>query len=120
MVRAVESARSLQAAADGLRLDLELPGALRWIGRRVQRVHRALTALRGLHFERFASVPATVTAFAAAVGVEPVLPALREFASPYLAQLPAPLGFHHRHIAGGEVTLAVQQSVGPDPPRGRG
>lgn len=120
VVRAVESAPSLQAAADTLRLDIELPGALRWIGRRVQRVHSALTALRGLRPERFAPVPATLTAFAVAVGIEPVLPALREIASPYLAQLPAPLGFHHRGGSGGEVTLAVQQPMGPDPPPGCG
>ena len=40
VVRAVEQASSLQAAADGLRPDIELPGAMRWTRRRVRAVHR--------------------------------------------------------------------------------
>jgi hypothetical protein len=116
VVRRVEQACSLEAAADALRPDIELPGATRWTRRRVRAVHLGLTALRGLMPERFSSIPATVRAFAAAAGTEPVLPALRAMASAYLAHLPAPLGFHHRRVADGEPGVAAQQPMGPDPP----
>ena len=36
-----------------LRLDIELPGALRWVRRRVQAVHASLNLLKGLLPERF-------------------------------------------------------------------
>lgn len=117
VVGTVEEAPSLEAAADTLRPDIELPGAIRWTRRRVRAVQAGLTALRGLLPERWQSVPATVTAFGEAVAVKPVLPTLRAITSPYLAFLPAPLGFRHRRVGGGDVTLAMQQAMGPDPPQ---
>ena len=45
VVRLVEQASSREAAAEGLRLDIELPGVLRWLRRRVQPIHLALHPL---------------------------------------------------------------------------
>ena len=73
-------------------------------------------ALRGLMPERFESAPATITAFSAALGTAPVLVALRAIAADYLGHLPTPLGFHHRPIAGGALSSAMQHPMGPDPP----
>lgn len=39
VVCAVEQATGLKAACEGLRPDIELPGVLRWVRRRVQTVH---------------------------------------------------------------------------------
>ena len=117
VVRTVEDAPSMEAAADRLRPHIELPGALRWTRRRVRAVHGALTALRGLLPEPFATVPATLGAFATVMDINPVLPALRDVGAEYLAHLPAPLGFHRRGVGGGEPSSPVQQPMGPDPPR---
>ncbi len=45
----------LEALANGLHLDIELPGVLRWIRRRLQGVYAALHLLKGLMPELFAS-----------------------------------------------------------------
>lgn len=116
-VAAVESAPSLEAAADALRPDIYLPGAIRWTRRRVRRVHAALHVLRGIDPERFADWPATVSAWRVRLGVEPVLPALRAIAADVLQELPAPLGFSDRRVRGGESHRGFQHSMGPDPPR---
>jgi len=116
VVRTVEQAQSLEAAADRLRPDIELPGAVRWTRRRVRAVHRALTALRGVLPEQFASCPLKLDAFAERLGVEVVLPELRAVAAEFLPQLPAPLGFRARARRGGERILGRQHPMGPDPP----
>lgn len=113
---AVEQAPSVERAADRLRPDIELPGALRWTRRRAQRVRIALTALRGLLPEQFADCALSVGAFRARLGVEPVLPALREVASPWLHELPAPLGLRAHSRGGGEAHRRRQHNSGPDPP----
>lgn len=64
VVAHVEQAKSLAAAADRLRPDIELPGAIRWTRRRVKPVHASLTALRGLMPEGFVGCQSTVTSFA--------------------------------------------------------
>ncbi len=120
VVVAVEQAASLEAAADHLRPEVELPGAIRWTRRRVQRVHSALHLLRGLEPERFAGWPATVGAWRARLGVAPVLAVLRERAADHLHVLPSPLGFQPPRRAGGESHRPGQHSIGPDPPLGPG
>ncbi len=118
VVAAVEAAPSLEAAADVLRPDIELPGAMRWTRRRVQRVHAALHRLRGVDPEHFAGWPPLVSAWRAGLGVEPVLPALRAIAVAHLHELPAPLGFSNRLRRGGESHRTFQHPMGPDPPAG--
>ncbi len=118
VVRAVEQAPSLEAAADRLRPEIELPGAVRWTRRRVRAVHASLTLVRGLAPERFAACPATLTAFGELLGVETVLTVLRGVAAEVLHAMPPPLGLRPRQRVGGEVTRAPQHPRGPDPPQG--
>lgn len=100
VVCAVEQAAGLEAAGEGLRLDIGRPGALRWVPRGVQAVHAALHLLKGLLPELFAAGPATLTAFAEHLGVGAVLRALRQIAAAFLHRLPAPLGFRPRRPPG--------------------
>jgi hypothetical protein len=116
VVLAVEQAPTQEKAADLLRPDIELPGALRWIRRRVQRVHTALHLLRGLEPGRFQGWPATLGAWRTRLAVAPVLPALRGITASHLPQLPAPLGFRSRPPGGGDSSRARQQHTGTDPP----
>jgi hypothetical protein len=116
VVRAVEQAPSREAACERLRLDIELPGALRWIGRRVQAVHASLQLLKGLLPGSFATCPPTLSAFAARLGVSEVLVALRGIAAAFLSALPKPLGFRPRHPPGAGVRKARQHRAGADPP----
>ena len=119
MVTTAEQAASREAAADGLRRpDIELPGALRWLRRRLQGVYRALHLLRALMPDRLAGAGPTLVSFSACLGVAAVLLTLREVAAVHLAVLPAPLGFHPRLTCGGERSGHLQHPVGPDPPPG--
>jgi hypothetical protein len=115
-----EQAKSLEAAADALRPDIELPGAVRWVRRRVKAIHGALTTLLGLLPERFAGAVASVLSLRAHLGVTEVLPALRPIADPFLVGLAPPLGLCPPPSAGGDYTRARQQLPGPDPPRASG
>jgi len=119
VVKAVEDAPSQAAACKQLRLDIELPGAQRWVARRVGAIHLALHLLKGLLPERFADCAATLGAFAFALGLLDgggVLVALRGIAEPWLQQLPAPLGLRPRRAVVGGRRAARQQSTGTDPP----
>ena len=93
-VRLVEAAPSLAGAVRDERPEIGLAGVLRYYGRRVRGVHRALAAIRGLYPDLLAGTVATVTAFAGVLpALDSVLIGLREVAQPHLAYLPAPLGF---------------------------
>ncbi len=116
VVGRVEQARSLEAACSGLRIEIELPGVLRWVRRRVQAIHAALNTIKGLMPERFAGCEPLLGAFAEHLGVEGVLPVLRSIAASYLPSLPAPLGFSPRPSQGGEPNRSHQHPAGPDPP----
>ena len=120
VVRAAEQAPSREAAADGLRLDIELPGALRWMRRRLQGVHRALHLLRGLMPEPFACIAPTLFGFAACLGVEAVLLALRAVAGAHLHVLPPPLGLRPPPSRDANPPALIQHRAGPDPPPATG
>ena len=115
VVRTVEQAASLEAACRDLRPAIELPGVLRWVRRRVQAVHTALQALKGLLPERFPCVP-TLAAFAVCLGGTEVLVALRPIGEPFLQNLSNPLGFHPSGRRGAGLVSARQHHGGPDPP----
>ena len=116
MVRSVEQASSREAACEGLRLDIELPGALRWVDRRRHDVHSALSLIKGLLPASFTDCAATLTAFGARLGVNGVLVALRGIAEAFLSVLPKPLGFLPRSPLGSGARGRHQQGVGADPP----
>jgi hypothetical protein len=118
VVRVVEQARSLESAADRLRPQIELPGAVRWARRRVRAVQGTLTTLRGLLPELLAQCPATLSAFGERLGTEAVLPTLRTLAADFLDQLPPPLGLRPPLTRGGESASRRQHDRGPDPPSG--
>ena len=116
VVVAVEQAKSLEAACAQLRPDIELPGVLRWVRRRVQAVHASLNILKGLMPERFVGCEPRLDAFAMRLGVSALLPALRQIGAPYLKFLPPPLGLCPQGYRGGEHDRTLQHSVGPTPP----
>ena len=115
-VVAVEQANSVEAACSHLRLEIDLPGVLRWVRRRVQAIHASLLTLKGLLPARFGGCAPTCRGFSERLGVKQLLVALRDIAEPYLHALPAPLGFHRRRRGGADPPRARQQSTGPDPP----
>jgi hypothetical protein len=116
VVAAAEQARSLEAACADLRLEIELPGVLRWVRRRVAAIHASLNTLKGLLPERFAGCEPRLGAFAERLGVDALLQGLRQIAAPYLLSLPTPLGFRPRRPCGGEPDRTHQHPAGPDPP----
>ncbi len=113
------AAPSLEAAAANWRLEIELPGVLRWLRRRCQAVTALLVIVRGLMPAVFAGSAPTLNAFRSALNVEWVLLALRAVAAEHLHRLPAPLGFLPRPRRGGEPPRADQHRAGPDPPRAK-
>ena len=94
VVDEVERLPSLEVAADRLRPDIELPGGLRWLRRRVQLTRAGLLALQpdrfGAEHERDAP---TLGAVREHLGVVKALPALRAVGGVALSTVPPPLGF---------------------------
>jgi len=117
VVGAVEAADSLETACRTLRLEVELPGVLRWTRRRVQAIHTALILIKGLLPQFFEGCEPRLGEFAARLGIAVVLPPLRGIAAPFLATLPAPLGFRPRPRRGGDPPTAFQHPKGADPPK---
>jgi len=117
VVLTVEHAPNQEAASEQLRPEVELPGALRWLRRRVQGVRQFLWLVKGLFPALFAGCELSLSAFGERLGVEgPVLVVLREMAAPFLADLPTPVGFFPRRRRRRAGRGAHQQSTGPDPP----
>jgi hypothetical protein len=116
VVDRVEQAHSLEAAADHLRLDIELPGVLRWMRLRVKSVQLAFTLLKGLMPEWFMNCEPSLASFRQRLALDWVLPALREIAAIHLPVLPPPLGYRPRELCRVNPKEADQQRAGPDPP----
>ena len=117
VVVAAEGARSLEAAANALRPDgIELPGAMRWVRRRVRLVHGVLVRVVGLLPDRLAGCPATMAAVRTCLASDRALMDLRHLVAGQLAALPAPLGFQAGGIGVGDHHGVFQHSMGPDPP----
>ena len=98
VVAHAEQAPSLAAAANALRRDaVELPGAMRWVERRVRLVHHVVSIVIGLLPEPLARCIAEMGAVRARLETDAALRALRTLVAQQLPVLPAPLGFHpHR------------------------
>jgi hypothetical protein len=120
VVAAREAAGSIEAAAEELRADIELPGAVRWVGRRTRLVTAGIAALLGLLPDLLARCEPTVMSLRERLVAEPVLPVVRGLASSHLAALPPPIGFGPRPTPRRRVLTGVQHNPGPDPPAGAG
>ncbi len=120
VVVAAEEAQSLKAAANEVRRPeddgaVELPGAMRWVRRRVRLVHNVLVRVIGLIPDRLAGCATTMVAVRERLG-SGALMTLRALVAEQLRMLPAPLGFQPHGIGVPGRTPAFQQSMGPDPP----
>ena len=112
-----EQAGSLMTVADQLRSDtVELPGAMRWVRRRVRLVHHALSLVIGLLPKKLSDCRADIIACRERLGSDAVLVALRSLTAQWLPDLAAPLGFRPHGIGGEHPTRRVQHNLGPDPP----
>lgn len=117
VVCVAERAMSLEAAADQVRRDhIALPGAMRWLRRRIQHVQRCLLLVIGLLPERFSGCTAHIDSFRERLGHEAVLMALRALVDAQLPALPMPLGFSPHRSRRGDLSSSHQHQVGPDPP----
>ncbi|HSP17947.1 MAG TPA: hypothetical protein VLQ79_00420 [Myxococcaceae bacterium] len=108
----------LEAASEALRPSVELPGAVRWVRRRVRLVHAGLAAVIGLLPGILAGREPTVTSIRSALGTETALVYLRELAADHLGALPPPLGFGPRPARRRPRPTTIQHDPGPDPPSG--
>jgi hypothetical protein len=113
----VEGAASVEAAASALRPDIELPGALRWVRRRLGGVRTALLVLVTLLPERMGT-RAELVAVRAELSSERALVALREIGAAQLSRLVRPLGFRPPRSERTQGEERVQHKTGPDPPEG--
>jgi len=109
------------AAAGAARPDhvdepVDLPSAVRWVRRRVARVHAALAALILLEPALFAGCQPTIESFRSQLGLKQVLAELREMARDHLGTLPPPVGFDPGPAPRKRRKIRLQQQMGPDPP----
>lgn len=116
VVAEAEGPGTQEAVSERVRPDLQLPDALRWTRRRVRAVHAGLSAAIGLLPDLLAGCLPDILSVREALGVESVLPVLREKAGPHLSLLPPPLGFGPRPQARRPRPSSVQHDSGPDPP----
>jgi hypothetical protein len=116
VINQIESSPSQEAAANNIRLDISLPGALRWMRRRLFLIRSTLILL----IELLPSLPEncqpTLSSFRSVLGIEFVLPQLRMLACPYLDILPPPLGFGPRPETKKSKKNRFQHQTGTDPP----
>ena len=93
VVVAAEGARSLEAAANELRRDaVELPGAMRWVRRRVRLVHNVLARVIGLIPDRLAGCAATMGAVRERLKSDSALMKLRGLVAGQLRDAAGPVG----------------------------
>ena len=95
---------------------VELPGAMRWVERRVRLVHHVLTIVIGLLPQCLARCVAEMGAVRARLDTDTALRALRTLVAEQLHTLPAPLGFHPHRLSTTNRNRARQHKMGSDPP----
>lgn len=114
---AAESAPNLQACADALRPEpIGLPGALRWLRRRIDYVRAVLPTVVALLPQQLQGCAPTIAGVRRHLGVEQALAKLRSLLWPHLGALATPLGLRHRGVRGDTGAGSFQQPMGPDPP----
>lgn len=118
VVVAAEQAGSLEACAHTLRPEpISLPGALRWLRRRLAAVRTLVPIAVALVPQLLQGCATTIAALRARLGVPVVLTRLRVALAEHLLALASPLGFRPRRRSGGTASGELQQHMGPDPPR---
>jgi len=117
VIEAVESAPSVEAAADVLRPDpISLPSALRWIRRRLRPVRVLLPILIGMFPQRLLSCAPRIAALRERLACTSVLMRMRALARAHLHALSSPLGFRHRSARRVQSARGHQQPMGRAPP----
>jgi len=112
----VERSPSQEDAVQRIRLDVFLPGALRWVRRRILPIRSALTMLIDLIPSMFSTCDPTLASFCCALNARPVLLELRQLAEPFLQVLPPPLGFVSLTGPKKRKKIHFQHKTGTDPP----
>jgi len=115
VVAAVEAAPSVEAAADRLRPDIELPGAVRWVRRRLGPTRAALLALVTSTPGLLGNCAPTLAEVGARLGT-PVLRHVRAESERRLGSLPTPIGFGPLHRRARLGRTPREHDMGPDPP----
>jgi hypothetical protein len=105
----------VEAAAQDLRTEIDLPGAMRWIRRRGDAIRRALLALITALPTRLGTIP-RVQVVRAVLETDRALVALREIGADHLHALSYPLGFCRPRLPRADRDLVIQHETGPDPP----
>jgi hypothetical protein len=106
---------SMEAVSEEIRPDIQLPGALRWLRRRLYPVRMALLALVTLMPGRLGSEP-RLAAVREALGTTQALVRLREIGTKHLGSLAPPVGFGRRQRRRWRRRRRTQHEMGPDPP----
>ena len=112
----MSEAMGVEAAAQAIRVEeIELPGVLRWLGRRRRGVRAAVLALMTAMPGRLGTV-AEVGALRSVLGTERALVALREIGADHLHALAPPVGFGPSCARRDQRGGGVQHETGADPP----
>jgi hypothetical protein len=119
VVCATEAAPSVEAAADVLRRDIELPGAVRWVRRRLSPVRTALVAIATL-LPGCLPVTEDLREVRAHLGTEHALMELRGVAERYLGGIRWPVGLKPPDPGGVPRGGPRQHEMGADPGRESG
>lgn len=113
VVAHVDTARSIEAAADVLRPDIELPSAVRWVRRRLTLVRATLLAVVTL-LPEVCGHDVRLDAVRMALATDHALVTLRLRAAALLASLPRPLGFAPPIGSRARGRRGRQHDLGPD------
>jgi len=114
-VAVAAESKGIEAAAQDLRPEIDLPGVMRWVRRRRDTVRAALLALITALPGRLGGV-ARVQAVRAVLETDRALVVLREIGADHLHALSYPLGFFRHRRLRAERDLVTQHETGPDPP----
>lgn len=113
----VAAGESIEKAAEKIRPDIQLPGAVRWVRRRLGALRLVLLAMVTLMPEQLGNEP-RLGAVRKVLGTKHALVRLREVGAAHLGALAPPVGFGPRPKRRLRRRRRSQQGAGPDPPHG--
>ena len=111
----VAAGSSIEKAAGEIRPDIELPGAVRWVRRRLGAVRMVLLAVVTLMPGQLGNEP-RLGSVRKVLGTKSALVRLREIGAAHLGALAPPVGFGPRPQRRWRRRRHSQQGTGPDPP----